>query len=114
MRFLRSAVAELVGLFVSDWVETLVILVILLAAWILFRGHHATWPGFAVAGALGLQLVLMTARETRRRSGVKEKPGGVGDAAHDHAGEGHLEPGGPPGPQGEERLGGAHEEVRHQ
>lgn len=113
MRFARAAVAEVVGLFVSDWVETLVILVILVAAWLLLRGQHVSWPGFAVAGALGLQLIVMTSRETRRRSGVKKQSGGVGDAADDHAGESHLEAGGPPGAEREERLGGAHQEVGH-
>ena len=115
MRYVRAAGSELLSLFVSDWVESLTILVILAAAWVLLHGRNATWLGFALAAALGLQLVYMTQRETRRRSAsVKQKAGAVGDTAHDHAGEGHLEPGRPPGAQGEQRLGGAHQEVRGQ
>ncbi len=34
MRFLRSAAREVIGLFVSDWVQTVVILVIVAAGWI--------------------------------------------------------------------------------
>ena len=33
MRFLRSAAREVIGLFVSDWVQTVVILVIVAAGW---------------------------------------------------------------------------------
>jgi uncharacterized protein len=42
------------------------------------------------------------------------EPDQIGGAADDHAGERHLEPGGPPGPQGDERFRRAHEEVRQQ
>lgn len=87
MRYLRAAGAELLGLFVSDWLETLVILAILVVAWVVLHDRHSTWLGFVVAVALGAQLVYMTVRETRRRSAsVKEKTGPVGDPAHDHAG----------------------------
>ena len=87
MRWLRAAGAELLGLFVSDWLETLVILVILALGWLVVRAEHQAWLGFVLAGALGLQLIYMTTRETRRRSAsVKEQPRPVGDAAHDHAG----------------------------
>ena len=34
MRFLRSAAREVIGLFVSDWQQTVVILVILAAGWL--------------------------------------------------------------------------------
>jgi hypothetical protein len=33
VRFLRSAAREVIGLFVSDWVQTVVILVIVAAGW---------------------------------------------------------------------------------
>lgn len=115
MRYLRAAGSELLGLFVSDWLETLAILVILAAAWFLLHARHATWLGFALAVALGLQLVYMTARETNRRSAsVKQQARPVGDTPHDDAGQGHLEAGRPPGAQGEQRLGGTHQEVGHQ
>ena len=91
MRYLKAAGEELLGLFVSDWVQTLVILAILVAAWVLLHAQHASWLGFLLAAALGLQLVLMTARETSAR--VKQNAGAVGDAAHDHPGESHLEAG---------------------
>ena len=34
MRFLRSVAREVIGLFVSDWVQTLVILAIVAAGWL--------------------------------------------------------------------------------
>ena len=36
MRFLRSAVSAVVGLFVSDWVQSGVVLAIVAAAWFAF------------------------------------------------------------------------------
>ena len=40
MRFIRSAASQVVGLFVADWIQTAVILVILGAAWYGIAGLH--------------------------------------------------------------------------
>ena len=40
MRFIRSAASEVIGLFVADWIQTAVILVIVGAAWYAISGMH--------------------------------------------------------------------------
>lgn len=42
MRFLRSAAREVIGLFVSDWVQSVVIVAIVAAGWYAISGLHAT------------------------------------------------------------------------
>jgi len=41
LRFLKSAAAQVIGLFVADWVQTAVILVIVAAAWYSISGLRA-------------------------------------------------------------------------
>ena len=38
MRFIRSAGSEIIGLFVSDWLQTVVIIAIVAAAWYAISG----------------------------------------------------------------------------
>ena len=40
MKFLRSAVSQVIGLFVADWVQTAVIVAIVAAAWYAISGLH--------------------------------------------------------------------------
>jgi hypothetical protein len=42
VRFIRSVASEVIGLFVSDWVQTLVILAIIAAGWYAISGLHAS------------------------------------------------------------------------
>ena len=41
MRFLKSAASQVIGLFVADWFQTAVILVIVAAAWYAISGLRA-------------------------------------------------------------------------
>jgi hypothetical protein len=67
MRFLRSAAAEVVGLFVGDWAQTLVSIAILALGWFLLSRFNITGLGFMVALALAVQLVYATTLEARAR-----------------------------------------------
>jgi hypothetical protein len=42
MKFLRAAAREVIGLFVTDWVQTVVILAIVAAGWIAIGVLHIT------------------------------------------------------------------------
>jgi hypothetical protein len=71
MSFLRSAAREVIGLFVSDWQQTVVILVILGAGWLAISALRIT--PLPVLGALVLLLAaqhiwfaLAEARRTAR------------------------------------------------
>lgn len=68
MKFLRSAAREVIGLFVSDWVQTVVILAILAAGW--FAMLHFSSLGVLVALVLLLaaQHVWFALSEARRAS----------------------------------------------
>jgi hypothetical protein len=67
MRFLRAAAAEVVGLFVGDWAQTLVSIAILALGWFLLSRFNITGLGFMVALALAVQLVYATTLEARAR-----------------------------------------------
>jgi hypothetical protein len=54
MSFLRSAAREVVGLFVSDWVQTIVILAIVAAGWLAISVLRVT----PIAVLIGLVLLL--------------------------------------------------------
>jgi hypothetical protein len=70
MRFLRSAASQVIGLFVADWVQTAVILVIVAAAWYAISALHAM-PLSVLAGLvllLAAQLVWFAVAEARREA----------------------------------------------
>ena len=67
MRFIRAAVAEVVGLFVGDWLQTGISIAILALGWFLLSRFQLEGLGFVVAIALAAQLVFATTREARAR-----------------------------------------------
>ena len=68
MTFLKAAASEVIGLFVGDWTQTIVSIVILAAGWLVVRRIHQIGIGFIVAVALAAQLVIATRLEARRRA----------------------------------------------
>jgi hypothetical protein len=62
IRRARAAGGELLGLFVSGWVETAITLVLIGAALAGARAEHGAWVGFALAGALSVELLVLSAR----------------------------------------------------
>jgi hypothetical protein len=66
--FIRSAAAELIGLFVADWVQTAVVIAILGAGWYAIAGLHASPIPVLVALVVLLagQMVWFTFSEARR------------------------------------------------
>ena len=65
MRFIRAAGAEIVGLFVGDWVQTGVSVAILASGWFVLSRVHIDGVAFVVAAALATQLVYATTLEAR-------------------------------------------------
>jgi hypothetical protein len=68
MSFLRAAIAEVVGLFVGDWVQSLVTVAILAAGWAALPRLQVGGLAFVVAAALAIQLVAATILDARRMS----------------------------------------------
>ena len=68
MKYLRAAGAEIIGLFVGDWVQTGVSVAILAAGWFLVSRFHIDGLAFVVAVALAAQLVYATTLEARQRA----------------------------------------------
>jgi hypothetical protein len=68
MNFIRAAGAQIVGLFVGDWVQTGVSVAILALGWFALSQVHVSGLGFVVAIALGAQLVYATTLEARERA----------------------------------------------
>jgi hypothetical protein len=68
MNFLRAAASEVIGLFVGDWTQTIVSIVILAVGWFAIGRMRQTGLGFIVAFALAAQLVVATRLEARRRA----------------------------------------------
>lgn len=68
MRFLRSAASEVIGLFVGEWSQTIITVVILAAAWFMLGRVHLAGLPYAVALALAVQLIYATTVEGRRRA----------------------------------------------
>ena len=68
MRFLRAAGAEVVGLFVGDWAQTLVSVAILALGWLVLSRVHLEGLAFVVAVGLAAQLVYATTLEARQRA----------------------------------------------
>ncbi len=67
MNFLRSAVSEVIGLFVGDWIQSATTVVILALAWLALTRFHVAGLAFVLALALAVQLILATAAEARRK-----------------------------------------------
>lgn len=67
MSFLRSAISEVVGLFVGDWFQSVTSVVILAVGWLALTRFHVAGLAFAMALALAVQLVLATSAEARRK-----------------------------------------------
>ena len=68
MSFLRAAVAEVIGLFVGDWAQTLVSIGILAIGWLALSRMHVGGIAFLLAIALAGQLVYATTIEARERA----------------------------------------------
>ena len=70
MKFLRSAAREVIGLFVSDWVQTVVILAIVAAGWLAISVLHITPLAVLIALVLMLaaQHIWFALAEARRTS----------------------------------------------
>lgn len=69
MRFLRAAVAEVIGLFVGDWAQTAVSVGILGIGWFVLSRVHVAGIAFLIAIALAVQIVYATTLEARQRAG---------------------------------------------
>ena len=79
MRFLRSVAREVIGLFVSDWVQTLVILAIVAAGWLAISVLHIAPLAVLVALVLLLAaqhvwFALVEARRTSRPTSPSPSP----------------------------------------
>ena len=68
MNFVRAAIEEVVGLFVGDWVQSLVTVAILGLAWLALPRVPVAGLAFLVALALAVQLITATTLEARRVS----------------------------------------------
>jgi hypothetical protein len=68
LKFLRSAAREVIGLFVSDWVQTVVILAIVAAGWLAISVLHINSPAVLIVLVLLLaaQHVWFALAEARR------------------------------------------------
>jgi hypothetical protein len=69
VRFLRAAVAEVIGLFVGDWAQTGVSVGILGIGWFVLSRVHVAGIAFLIAIALAAQIVYATTIEARERAG---------------------------------------------
>ena len=69
MKFLRAAVAEVIGLFVGDWAQTGVSVGILVIGWFVLSRVHVAGIAFLIAIALAAQIVYATTLEARERAG---------------------------------------------
>jgi hypothetical protein len=68
VNFLRAAAAEVIGLFVGDWAQTLVSVGILAIGWFVLSRVHVDGIAFVIAIALAAQLVYATTLEARQRA----------------------------------------------
>jgi hypothetical protein len=65
VRFIRAAGAEVLGLFVGDWLQTGVSIAILALGWFVLSRFQLEGLAFVLALALAAQLVYATTREAR-------------------------------------------------
>lgn len=70
MNFLRAALKEVVSLFVSDWLQVAIVLVILGLGW-LAVAKLGTLALVALVLLLAVQMVWFARAEARRRQGVQ-------------------------------------------
>ena len=68
MKFIRAAATEVVGLFVGDWLQTLVSVAILALGWLVLSRIHVDGLGFVIVVALAVQLTYATTLEARDRA----------------------------------------------
>jgi len=68
VRFLRAAVAEVVGLFGGDWAQTAVSVGILGIGWFVLSRVHVEGIAFLIAIALASQLIYAPTLEARQRA----------------------------------------------
>ncbi len=68
MKFIRAAATEVVGLFVGDWLQTLVSVAILALGWLVLSRIHVDGLGFVIVVALAVQLIYATTLEARDRA----------------------------------------------
>jgi hypothetical protein len=68
VKYIRAAATEVVGLFVGDWLQTLVSVTILALGWLVLSRIRVDGLGFVVVVALALQLIYATALEARVRA----------------------------------------------
>ena len=68
MKYIRAAATEVVGLFVGDWLQTLVSVTILALGWLVLSRIRVDGLGFVVVVALAVQLIYATALEARVRA----------------------------------------------
>lgn len=74
MRFVRAAASEVIGLFVGEWSQTIITVVILAAAWFVLGRVHLEGLAYVVALALASQLIYATTVEGRRRAKQRSNP----------------------------------------
>jgi uncharacterized membrane protein YczE len=67
VRFIRAAAAQVIGLFVGEWTQTLLSIAILAVGWFVLSRVHIGGLSYVVAFALAAQLVYATTAEARRR-----------------------------------------------
>jgi len=73
MKFARSAISEVIGLFVADWVQSAVIVAILVAAWFAVpRLGAGTLAGLVLL--LAGQMVWFARAEARRATKPSPRP----------------------------------------
>lgn len=68
MKFLRAAAGEVIGLFVADWTQTAVSVMILAAAWLLLSRVHHWLLNFIIPMLIAGQLIYATVIDARRRA----------------------------------------------
>jgi hypothetical protein len=68
VKFIRAAATEVVGLFVGDWLQTLVSVAILALGWLVLSRIHVDGLGFVIVVALAVQLIYATTLEARDRA----------------------------------------------
>jgi len=66
VKFIRAAAAEVVGLFVGDWAQTLLSVAILALGWFVLSRVHVDGLAFVIVLALAAQLVYATNFEARQ------------------------------------------------
>lgn len=65
MRFLKAAASEVIGLFVGDWLQSIVVVVILAAGWFAFP-RFGVMALFLLVLLLAAQVVWFARQEAKR------------------------------------------------